>query len=157
MWDVPESFQKAMSERFANKPCDAVTIRCGGKDGIGAAELSLLAYEPRKRPPKKVNVTLREGTVSVGSFDGSWLFDPKSQSRMPLRRRDAFAKLPEILQIKMRSKVQELWEGKEVATEVVEIEGVAYELNVELEEVRNLGKFKKIEIILSIFSDHNAD
>ena len=136
LWDMPESFQKALGERFANKPCDAVTIHCGGKDGIGAAELSLLAYEPRKRPPKKVNVTLREGTVSVGGFDGSWLFDPKSQTRIPLRRRDAFAKLPEILQIKMRSKVQELWEGKEVATEVVEIEGVAYELNVELEEVR---------------------
>ncbi len=136
LWNVPESFQKALSERFANQACDPVTIRCDGKDGIGAAELSLLAYEPRKRPPKKVNVTLREGTVSVGGFDGSWQYDPKSQSRLPLRRREAFAKLPEILQIKMRSKVQDLWEGKEVATEVVDIEGVAYELNVELEEVR---------------------
>ena len=136
LWNVPESFQKALSERFANKPCDAVTIRCDGKDGIGAAEVSLLAYEPRKRPPKKVNVTLREGVVVAGGLDGSWQYDPKSQSRMPLRRRDAFAKLPEILQIKMRSKVQRLWEGEEVTAEVVEIEGVAYELNVELEEVR---------------------
>ena len=136
LWNVPESFQKALSERFANKPCDAVTIRCVGKDGIGAAELSLLAYEPRKRPPKKVNVTLREGAVSADGLDGIWQFDPKSESRQPLRRRDTFAKLPEILQIKMRSKVQELWEGKEVATEVVEIEGVAYELSFEMEEVR---------------------
>ncbi|MBP5673383.1 MAG: ABC transporter permease subunit [Victivallales bacterium] len=136
LWNIPESFQKALSERFANKPCDAVTIRCDGKDGIGAAELSLLAYEPRKRPPKKVNVTLREGAVSADGLDGIWQFDPKSKSRQPLRRRDTFAKLPEILQIKMRSKVQELWEGKEVATEVVEIEGVAYELSFEMEEVR---------------------
>ena len=136
LWNVPESFQKALSERFANKPCDAVTIRCGGKDGIGAAELSLLAYEPRKRPPKKVNVTLREGAVSADGLDGIWQFDPKSDSRQPLRRQDTFAKLPEILQIKMRSNVQELWEGKEVAAEVVEIEGVAYELSFEAEEVR---------------------
>ena len=136
LWDVPESLRKALAERFANQSCDAVTIHCGGKDGVGAAEVSLLAYEPRKRPPKKVNVTLREGTVVEGGFDGSWLFDPKSQSRMPLRRQDAFAKLPEMLQIKIRSRVQELGEGKEVATEVVEIEGVAYELSFEQEEVR---------------------
>ncbi|MBR4899939.1 MAG: hypothetical protein IKZ46_03295, partial [Victivallales bacterium] len=135
LWDVPESFQKALSERFANKPCDAVTIHCGGKDGVGAAELSLLAYEPRKRPPKKVNVTLREGTVSVGGFDGSWQFGPNAFD-MPLRKRDSYAKLPDDLRQKITKSLTMLWEGTEVAAEVVEIEGVVYELNIELEEVR---------------------
>ncbi len=138
LWNVPESFQKALAERFANQACDAVTIRCDGKDGIGAAELSLLAYEPRKRAPKKVNVTLREFATAAGGVDGSWLFESPYYEDWdkPLRHRDAYAKLPEELRQKITQNLKTLWEGKEVAAETVEIDGVAYELSFEVEEVR---------------------
>jgi microcin C transport system permease protein len=138
LWNVPEAFQKALAERFANQACDAVTIRCDGKDGIGAAELSLLAYEPRKRAPKKVNVTLREFATAAGGVDGSWLFESPYYEDWdkPLRHRDAYAKLPEELRQKITQNLKTLWEGKEVAAETVEIDGVAYELSFEVEEVR---------------------
>ncbi|MGI6353494.1 MAG: ABC transporter permease subunit [Lentisphaeria bacterium] len=134
-WVVPESLRDNVEKRFRNEPSDGVEVYCPGVGGHDGVMVAMLSYEPRRRAPKKVNLTLRDPGGAASGFRKHWMFS--CDAELPLRDKAGFLELPEGVRVRVLANVSTVFSGEgNVSVEEIDIGGRIHELSYEKEQVR---------------------
>ena len=133
-WVVPESLRDNVEKRFRNEPSDGVEVYCPGVGGHDGVMVAMLSYEPRRRAPKKVNLTLRDPGGAASGFRKHWMFS--CDAELPLRDKAGFLELPEGVRVRVLANVSTVFSGEgNVSVEEIDIGGRIHELSYEKEQV----------------------
>ena len=130
VWPLPPAFEAAIEARFRNAAAEAISVEVAHASGR-VAEISLSAYAPRQRAPKRVRLTFREVVSSTGK---EIAFDVNRAGALESRAPKWWSALDEEQRQGLLAQALERFAGQ-VRHAFIDVEGERYRVLFETEDV----------------------